>query len=733
MRFALTHKATTYLLLAFAYLAMTGGGGLSVLVSLLGAAGLVVSWWWEPPLVEPARWAKVWTASSVLVLAYSVLSALATADYLRVGAEFLVWLVVAKACNRAAARDWLQLYLLAFLMLVAGSVLNAELSYGVCFLGFVITSTWALALFQLRREMEDSFLVKHADDQSSERVHVRRILESRRIVTGRFLLGTALLSLGVFLGAALLFLALPRVGFGFLGNRRAGLSMAGFSDGVKLGGHGVIKRDPTVVMRVELPARWGDRDAAAIHWRGVAFDRYARGNWSRSRAAPLTRTEWSSAGFRRERRQLLYDKARIPRDELARRAEGAAVQNIYLDPMDTDVLFGAAMPLTFETEQRPGGRPPNERNDEIRLPRTGTVHYQVTSRLDTPAAASLRTAAVALPAGYQVYLQLPPEITERTRELAAQLTAGKPTQYDRALAIRDYLTSTFAYTLEQADPGQQEAVDFFLFTRKKGHCEYFASAFVVLARAAGIPSRNVNGFLGGEWNEYDQYVAVRAGDAHSWAEVYFGEHGWVTFDATPPGQIDELGRGAAGSLARLQRFLDTLRFQWTKWVIEYDLGRQLSVFRSVGRSLRDGAQSVKAALRAAWHVSKRAWPLGAALALALAIYLSRRWRSAPAMVGGGATAQRSPVTAALLRAERALSRRGLGRDRASTPVEHARELDARAVIGAKTYRELAELHERAIWGGRADAAAAARAEELASSLAAELASEPSRRAGPRPG
>ncbi len=737
MRFALTHKATTYLLLAFAYLAMTGGGGVSALVSILGAAGLVASWWWEPPLIEPARWAKVWTVGSVLVLAYSVLSALATADYLRVGAEFLVWLVVAKACTRSAARDWLQLYLLAFLMLVAGSVLNAELSYGLCFLGFVITSTWALALFQLRREMEDSFLVKHADDRASERVHVRRILESRRIVTGRFLLGTALLSLGVFLGAALLFLALPRVGFGFLGNRRAGLSMAGFSDGVKLGGHGVIKRDPTVVMRVELDPRWGDRNANAIHWRGVAFDRYSRGNWSRSRAAPSTRTEWSSAGFRRERRQLLYDKPRMSRLELARRAEGAAVQNIYLDPMDTDVLFGAAMPLAFETEQRPGGRPPNERNDEIRYPRTGTLHYQVSSRLDAPAAATLRAAAVELPTGYQVYLQLPTEITERTRELATQITAGKTSQYDRAIAIRDYLTSTFAYTLEQADPGEQEAVDFFLFTRKKGHCEYFASAFVVLARAAGIPSRNVNGFLGGEWNEYDQYVAVRAGDAHSWAEVYFGEHGWVTFDATPPGQIDELGRGAAGSLARLQRFLDTLRFQWTKWVIEYDLGRQLSVFRTVGRSLRDGARSMKGALRAAWDVAKSAWPLAAAAALALAVLVWRRWRPATAMTGGAVTVRRSPVTAALLRAERALARRGLGRHPATTPVEHAQALDARGATGAKLYSELAELHQCALWGRHTEdtaepmtvstteaaAEAQARAESLVQRLTEELARE----------
>lgn len=724
MRFALTHKATTYLLLGFAYLAMTGGGGVEPMISILGAVGLLVSWWWEPPIItHGGRWGWVWTVASVLVLLYSILSAVATADYLRVGAEFLVWLVVAKACNRATARDWLQLYLLAFLMLVAGSVLNAELTYGVCFLGFVITSTWSLTLFQLRREMEDSFLLKHADDQPSERVQVRRILESRRIVSGRFLLGTAALSLGVFLGAAALFLALPRVGFGFLGSRKSGLSMAGFSDGVRLGGHGVIKRDPTVVMRVELPSRWGDRSAAAIHWRGVAFNTYSRGNWTRVGKPPVTRTLVRQEGPRKQLRTLLYDR-RPNNTELAIRRAASVEQNIYLDPLDTDVLFGASMPLSFETDtptqpMRPGA----ERNDEIRLRRTGTIHYQVRSELAEPPAAVLRKASEELPPGFEVYLQLPEEITDATRELAEEITQGKTTRYDKAVALRDWLTSNLSYTLEQEDPGKREPVDFFLFQRKKGHCEYFASAFAVMARAVGVPTRNVNGFLGGEWNEYDSYVAVRAGDAHSWAEVYFGDAGWVTFDATPPGQVDQLGRGASGALARMQRFLDTLRFQWSKWVIEYDLAQQLSVFRGVGNALRDGARAVKSAVAMAWSAGRQGWPLALAAAIGAALVLARRWRRT---AGGGEEVRRrkaSPLAAALLDAEKALARRGAGREPGITPVEHAAALAGRAAAGAATYGELVALHERGVWGSRGssvDAATLDRATRLVQQLRDEL-------------
>ena len=178
MRFAAAHKISSYLMVGFAYVGLVAGGGVPLLIALGGLVGLVASWWWEPPLVRIERWSLVWTIGSLLALVYSLSTVVVSADFLDVGAQFLIWLIVAKAFNRRAARDWQQMYLLAFLMLVAGSVLNPDVTYGVCFLGFVIVATWALTLFHLRREMEDNLLVKHAADRASERVEVRRILDS---------------------------------------------------------------------------------------------------------------------------------------------------------------------------------------------------------------------------------------------------------------------------------------------------------------------------------------------------------------------------------------------------------------------------------------------------------------------------------------------------------------------------------------------------------------------------
>ena len=723
MRFAVAHKTSTYLMVAFAYFALIGGGAMSPIVSYGGLFALIVSWWWESPRIRIEKLSWLWTVSSIAVFAYSVVTAIVTLDVLLAGAELLAWLTIVKAFNRRAARDWQQMYLLAFLMLVAGSVLNPDLTYGLCFFGFVISSTWALTLFHLRREMEDNLLVKHAADRASERVEVRRILDSRRIVGGRFFLGTGVLSFGVFVGATIVFLALPRVGIGFFLKSRGGLTLAGFSDGVKLGGHGVIKKDSTVVMRVEIDPRYGAREAPEIHWRGVAFDYYWSGQWARSSEAPRTnQTLEQSATL--DRRVLLWSGRPLPVPEIDRLAATTVKQDIWLEPLDSDVLFGASNPRIVEYAHTLRRHNPLEHNDEIRLEHGTTVHYTVYSDVRSWSPADLRAATGALPAGFEVYLNLPPEITPRTRELARAITAGSPTTYDKAMAIKAWLVTNLSYTLELEEPGNQEPVDFFLFDRKRGHCEYFASAFAILARAIGIPTRNVNGFLGGEWNEYQGYVAVRAGDAHSWDEVFFpgvgGSGAWVTFDPTPPGDVDVLGRGGSGWRAKLGRFMDTLRFQWTKWVIEYDLVSQLSLFKSLGRALTAVGRAIKTAAIATTDFVVERWPICAPVGL-IAVFLVvrrrlRRSRRGPADRTTSRPRPRSSVAEVYDGVAKQLAKAGFRRDASDTPGELAARMTDRGDPAATQVGELTDLYYAAEWGARRDPAAETRAEQLAQEI-----------------
>jgi protein-glutamine gamma-glutamyltransferase len=318
------------------------------------------------------------------------------------------------------------------------------------------------------------------------------------------------------------------------------------------------------------------------------------------------------------------------------------------------------------------------------------------------------------------------------RQLALDITRDAETAYDKVVAIERWL-SQLDYTREMVTPGAHEPLEHFLFKRREGHCEYFATALAILARAADVPTRNVNGFLGGEWNDFANYLAVRAGDAHSWVEIYFPGVGWVTFDPTPAAGVPGLERGLGGLLGSLRRFSDSLRFQWFVWVVEYDLHRQLTLFRGVADAVRSGADSAIAspAERArAWLAERKRPALMVVLIAAalLAAHIARR-RLRRGRPGGRSPARkRSQVAAHYEAALRRLGRLGHGREPQATPREHARALLGGRAPGAHAFAELVELYYRAEYGGADDEASRQRAAELEAAIAAALRAKQRRRA-----
>lgn len=132
------------------------------------------------------------------------------------------------------------------------------------------------------------------------------------------------------------------------------------------------------------------------------------------------------------------------------------------------------------------------------------------------------------------YLQLPDTVTTRSNELAREITAGVDNPYDKARAIEAYIRSNMVYdeTVE-APPDDADIVDFLLFERKRGYCEYSASAMTVMLRMLGIPARVVVGFAPGDYDQSrDGYVYLQS-NAHAWTEVFFPGYGWIPFEPTP--------------------------------------------------------------------------------------------------------------------------------------------------------------------------------------------------------
>lgn len=137
------------------------------------------------------------------------------------------------------------------------------------------------------------------------------------------------------------------------------------------------------------------------------------------------------------------------------------------------------------------------------------------------------------------YLALPQKkISKRVRDLAQRITAQAPTPYEKALALRDYLRTNYKYKLNAEKlPPDKEAADYFLFELKEGHCEYFAAALAVLARAVKLPSRVATGFSPGNYNTLTNLFEVYEYHAHAWTQIFIDNLGWLTMDGTPPSEI----------------------------------------------------------------------------------------------------------------------------------------------------------------------------------------------------
>ena len=159
--------------------------------------------------------------------------------------------------------------------------------------------------------------------------------------------------------------------------------------------------------------------------------------------------------------------------------------------------------------------------------------YRVDSIIPTYSEEELRKAGQSYPDWLRDrYMGLPSSVPDRVLALARELTATEPTPYDRAVALEHYLRQ-FPYTLDVTMPSLgQDSAEYFLFILQKGYCDYYATAMVVLSRAAGLPARLVTGYVAENFDEARNAYIITADQAHAWAEVYFPGYGWITFEPT---------------------------------------------------------------------------------------------------------------------------------------------------------------------------------------------------------
>ncbi|GGP19450.1 transglutaminase TgpA family protein [Silvimonas iriomotensis] len=195
-------------------------------------------------------------------------------------------------------------------------------------------------------------------------------------------------------------------------------------------------------------------------------------------------------------------------------------------------------------------------------------------------------------------LALPKDINPQARALAAQWAGLPPAQ--RIDAALDFLRKGhFQYTLGPPLLTGRDRVDELLFQTRAGFCEHYAGAFAFLMRAAGVPTRVVGGYLGGEYNRTGNYWIVRQSSAHAWTEVWLDGQGWQRVDPTAAIAPERIFRGLQGAvpatdplpyllrnedgwLGDLRLRWDAVMHGWDKWVVGYDAERQMRVLSRLG-------------------------------------------------------------------------------------------------------------------------------------------------------
>ncbi len=694
-------RTSLSLLMLTSTVTLVSTGKLDIVTSF--AAPLIVLYkgirWWHGRPSELSHRAATWCV--VAYLAFFPVDALFLSRFsvgnsanpplfawLLATVHFLIFVSIVRFYSAVTDRDALFLSMLSFASILAAAVLTVDTTFLILFFIFLLFGISTFVGMELRRGALGAVSpALHLHTERDRKLNRALSLSALSVACGAIVIG------------GVLFFFFPRFSAGYLGRASFNPSlMSGFTENVELGQIGEIKKNSAVVMRVQTGKPIGyDR----LRWRGIALTSFDGRRWS-TPEHNAQKLQPDDDGWIRTAE--VPHKTDSPKPEM--------IYTVYLEPLATDAIFVPGKVISLK-----GNFNGENSNSFAAIRRTyifrdstdtllnpfhnySAIRYAGFSLLLPMDATKLRAASTEYSIDIaSTYLQLPHELDPRIPELAKQITKNARTPFDKSLAIESYLRNRFTYTLNLTGKPGDDPLAHFLFETRAGHCEYFASAMTIMLRTLGIPTREVNGFLPGEYNDLGGDYIVRASDAHSWVEVYFPGLDWQTFDPTPAAPENE-----TGFLTRLGQYADWMEITWSEWVIGYDFAHQMVMAQSLQRSSRDFSDSLRA-----WYARQqlrgRRWMkswhngLGVLIPLTvLAFLILLRFDALTAILRRLWLSWQLRSLASGLYAEllRVLARRGIARRETQTPLEFAAAVDAPNL--APPVREFTQLYAHARFG-----------------------------------
>lgn len=506
-------------------------------------------------LVLSERWTNLLTMGCVAF--YIADDFLISRTFLDSTVHLVLFVMLVRLFSAQRDRDHYFLAVLSFLMVLAAAVLTVDSTFLFALAGFILLAVAALVLMEMMHSLQKAAVL--AGDSQLPQPHRKLSFAIAGIAPVLLLL--------ILMGGAGIFFFLPRISAGFMSTQNGSNELStGFSDRVDLGRIGEIQQSKSVVMHLQID---GDTlGTFSPKLRGVALTFFDGHSWLNV-SGKRTLAREPDGRFNLH----LYRTSSAP--ALSRTIH----YRVTLEPFVTEVFF-----LLEKSEALEGNYRAVAVDRDADVFDVDPEHPVTRYEADSESRANTvphTLMATGYPAYLVTYLQLP-RLDPRIKPLAERITANATNPFARAAAIENYLRMQYGYTLQLSSSRPADPIADFLFNRREGHCEYFASSMAIMLRTIGIPSRIVNGFSGGEFNDITSQYVIRASNAHSWVEAYIPGQGWTTFDPTPSS-----GSQDRSPWDRVMLYMDALSSFWREWIVNYDLAHQLRLTQDASNSSRE--------------------------------------------------------------------------------------------------------------------------------------------------
>jgi hypothetical protein len=556
---------------------------------------LLLPSWFIVQTSEPfPGYKKAWVVVTFLFLLLSCVDLILNGrqPYLTLAYQ-LSFLQLCKLYNVKRAKDYYHILFLAFTMMVVAAIKSESAIFPLMLVPFLVAAVYAFSLITIERErllvQEGGGIVVRRREKKGGvgAIHDEVGLASARgAASGLRALHPmlSLVSVSTFALTVFFFLFFPRstrlLDYNtkpiYDKNIENEMVLTGYANTIDLGSLAKILRDPTVIMKVRTSIPIPEQ---RLYLRGMTLDLFDGKRWYQKVSAQTTEKfgDATSGQIIVLEEKEFADKAHLVR------------QDIEMLDFDSKTLFYMP-PLVALTNLNQNIYCDVNYYVFVAPTKSFSPRYSAYSYIRDKARVDYGyvmpvNAEAGKNADFSAYLLVPPGSRQKDelKQLAHDITQECTEDYERARAIETYLRKNYDYTLDLRTIDPAQPIRDFLFHDKRGHCELFATAMVLLLRSEEIPARLVTGFRGGNFRKESNTYEIRKMDAHTWVEAYIDGEGWYQFDPTPEPPMEVF----SGRLyfKQLKALYESLSVRWNNLVIDYNSNLRRKIFAGISRTV----------------------------------------------------------------------------------------------------------------------------------------------------